>query len=378
MANRFTCPYCYNEHTLEECKVLCSYNIAGNTTAPCPNKVQRNPDSSVNPRDVRRCMNCNHASKTILCPHIQRAIPRDFLNEISLPIALFGAKATGKSNYIGVLIHEIRKKMSLRFNCSLAISADEESKNHYNQFYGEPLYEAHQVITATDAGETPPLIFPLRFMDKKNNIKNIVTLTFYDTAGENLDSSNSMDVYNQYIANSKGIILLLDPLQVPSTRKVLQAKGVALPQKNTDIETVLSNIVEQIRRKTNIRGNIDIPIALVFTKMDVLEKYGLIDDTMAIYDVSPHEKYGTFIKSHFESCQIDMDGLLGNFFEGDGELTQGLKAFTKVGFFACSALGTAPDEFEQLPEEGPKPKNILDPLIWILAQYKFVTTTKKL
>ena len=37
-------------------------------------------------------------------------------------------------------------------------------------------------------------------MDKKNKIKKTVALSFYDTAGENLNSVDNMAIQNRYIA----------------------------------------------------------------------------------------------------------------------------------------------------------------------------------
>ena len=53
--------------------------------------------------------------------------------------ALIGAKATGKSNYIGVLINEIKKKMVGPFNCIFNLNVSEESKYFYEQYYYKPI-----------------------------------------------------------------------------------------------------------------------------------------------------------------------------------------------------------------------------------------------
>ena len=127
----------------------------------------------------------------------------------NLSVALIGAKASGKSNYIGALVHEIQKKMTAAFNCTVNLVCSEESKQFYNDFYYEPLFKAGRVVEATSQDDVPPLIFPLRFMDHKNRITKVAAMTFYDTAGENLDSTDQLLINNRYIPNADGIILLL-------------------------------------------------------------------------------------------------------------------------------------------------------------------------
>lgn len=370
---KFTCPYCYEEHTINECKMHCSFNIAGNRNVTCKYKVERDQDGWVLSANKSKCLKCKEASTRIYCNTVGKAIPTIFADGASLPIALVGAKASGKSNYIAVLIDEIRRRMTQPFQCSLNVACSEESKRYYDNYYYNPLYKHKRVVEATDAGEIPPLIFPLSFMDSRNRIKEMAALTFYDTAGENLDSDDAMLVFNRYIPNAKGIILLLDPLQVPSIRKQLQGK-VPLPPENTDTAEILSRIVNNIRDVKKAKKNIDIPLALVFTKMDALEMHGLLPAGSCLRDESEHLTRGGFVLSDFENTNIEMTALLENWM--DGELSQMLKNFSKYSIFGLSALGGVPNG-TKLSTDEIKPKRVLDPLLWILAENGYVKTLKK-
>lgn len=379
--SKFTCPYCYGTHDLGDCNLLCKYNIAGDFSINCPKKVSRDSAGFVPQKFKKICFGCNLAMKNVYCPNYEaNPVPRDFLTEGGLPIAVVGAKATGKSNYIGVLITEIKKRMSSKFNCSLAISADEISRDLYNNNYYYPLYESGFPVAATDSGEVTPMIFPLRFMDPKTNrIKNTVNLTFYDTAGENLDSIENMTIYNKYIPNAKGLILLLDPLQVPAIRKKLEAKGFNLPPKNSDVVEVLDSIIQLIRNQNALKSNqkIKMPVAITFTKMDVLEQYNdLIDPDSILRVESYHVKYSTFVESYNKLFDSAMKDLLEELAE-DSEIITKLKEFESYSFFGVSALGSNPVN-NTLSSNTIKPEHVLDPLLWLLSQYKFISVDKKI
>src|SRR5699024_9797523 len=109
----------------------------------------------------------------------------------------------------------------------------------------------------SDAGDVDPLIYSLTFLKKNGFFKKMfgsktasqsISLTFYDTAGENLDSESSMLTFNRYLAHASGIILLLDPLQLPNVRNELHNK-VHLPEENTDVTEVLNRTIEVVRQE---------------------------------------------------------------------------------------------------------------------------------
>lgn len=371
---KFTCPYCYGKHDIRTSGLKCSYNIPGKSDK-CVGTVVKDAKGWIPDKDKANCMKCKAARKSVFCSVVEKEIPSDFLNEESLSIALLGAKASGKSNYIGVLINEIKRKMTSSFNCTLSLTSSEESRQFYNDFYYEPLFKYGSVVEATnqDMTQVPPLIFPLRFMDKKNHITNVAALTFYDTAGENLDSTEDMVISNRYVPNADGIILLLDPLQVTSIREKLQGK-IPLPPQNTDVVEILSRIVQNIRDVKNIRGTIKIPLALTFTKIDALEQYDILREDSCLRNESDHLSRGVFVQTDFENVNIEMQDLLENWL--DAELVQQMKNFEKYAFFGVTALGGVPNG-TKLSGSKINPRRVLDPLLWILSENKYIKTAKK-
>ena len=370
---KYTCPYCYGVHDLKTSILKCSYNVPGKADK-CHTNVQKDKTGAVlSVADKKRCLNCKAARKAVYCNVVNKEIPSDFLNGENFSVALLGAKASGKSNYIGVLINEIKKKMTSAFNCTLSLASSEESREYYNDHYYEPLFKNGRVVDATSQDEIPPLIFPLRFMDKKNRMTKVAALSFYDTAGENLDSPDQMVVNNRYIPNAHGIILLLDPLQVPSIRERLKDK-IPLPAQNTDVIEILSRIVETIRNVKNIRGTIKTPLALAFTKIDALEEFDILRDDSCLKEESEHLKRGMFVKTDFESVNIEMQDVLENWM--DGELEQLMKNFENYAFFGLTSLGGVPNG-NKLSTDKISPRRVLDPLLWLLAEKKYIKTVKQ-
>jgi hypothetical protein len=351
----------------------CSDNVRGVPRVTCGNGVTKDPTNFYIPRASKaKCLRCRDASLDVYCNEIDKIIPRDYLSGNGLTVALVGAKASGKSNYIGVLVNEIKRKMSRSFNCSLNICCSEESKRFYDDNYYKPLFVDGYAVSATNSGEIPPMLFPLNFMDNKNRIKNSASLTFYDTAGENMDSADNMRVYNRYIPNADGIILLLDPLQLPTVRRKLEGK-MDLPEQNSDVIDVLSRIVTNIREVKNIKGNIKTPLAVTFTKIDALIKYGIIEPDSVIASESEHLKRGVFVQSDFESINIELRDLIENW-EKD-EMIQYMKNFEKYSFFGVSSLGDVPNGFK-LSGSTIKPLRVLDPLLWLLAENNYIKKVK--
>lgn len=369
---KFTCPYCYGKHDILSSGLKCSYNVPGKSDK-CISTVAKDAGGWIPDKDKPKCMKCKDARKSVFCSVVNKEIPSDFLNEESLSVALLGAKASGKSNYIGVLINEIKRKMTSSFNCTLSLASSEESRQYYNDHYYEPLFKHGSVVDATSQDDVPPLIFPLRFMDKKNRITKVAALSFYDTAGENLDSTDDMLVNNRYIPNADGIILLLDPLQVSTIREKLQGK-MPLPPQNTDVVEVLSRIVQNIRDVKNIRGTIKIPLALAFTKIDAMEQYDLLKEDSCLRSESEHLARGVFVKTDFESVNIEMQDLLENWL--DAELVQQMKQFEKYAFFGLTALGGVPNG-TKLSGSKINPRRVLDPLLWLLAENHYIPIVKK-
>jgi hypothetical protein len=382
MKKHFICPYDYEKHYVSDCFVTCSYNSGKKDPFDrCYYGYPKNSEGVVVAKHATKCFKCKHATKYVHCPNVDNIgsaiIPSCCLNSDSLTIALAGAQGSGKSNYIAVLVNEIKKKMSGMFRCSLNIASDPFTKQEYDHMYYNPLFKHGHVVESTaskQAGEyIRPLIFPIDFLKGR-----LATLTFYDTAGEVFDNNEILDTVNRYISKASGIIMLLDPLQVPSIRKKLEGK-MTLPPQKTDAVEILDRIIETIRGKRAIKDQakpIDIPLAVVVTKIDALEKHGLLNDGAfaALRSESKHLALGKFVNTDFRAVnsavKIFFEGLLDCDGEFEHEIMTKVKIFTNHAFFGVTALGDIPDGYNI--SGAIKPRRVLDPFLWFLAQNKYI------
>lgn len=386
--HKFTCPYCYGEHTINDCKLVCRRkNVVGFTKPDCKEGVSEDEKLYVLQKFNKKCYKCKKARRQIFCPtfvdgnidagnendkdYVKKVapyeIPREFIEcGTSFSVALLGAKHSGKSNYMAILIHEIRKKMTAQFHCTLDICSSETSRKYYEENFATQLFKKKEAALTTAQDGIPPLVFPLRFLNQRNPKKKMVTLTFYDTAGGNL---NSIENLGGYILNAKGIILLLDPLQLPKIREKLKGK-TNLGEQNTDTVEILNRVIQYIRGVKNITGKIKIPIALVITKMDVLEKYGVLPADSCLREESEHLERGAFVLSDFENTDIETRRNLGNWL--DEEIIEMLKNFETYAVFVLSALGQEPYGEQNRLSDAIHPKRVLDPLLWLLAKNKYI------
>ena len=367
---KFICPYCFEKHTINTCNVKCSYSTR-ESKATCYKNIEKDVNGYIPKKNIASCLNCQHARKMFFCPTTGREIPAEcFLGDV-MPIALIGAKGSGKSNYLAVLFSEIRKKMGISYNCDFNIATTPETLDTYQYVYEEPLFHLNRTVEATDnCNFIPPLICSMRFLKRKKN----AVLTFYDTSGSNLCSEERIAVMNRYIACSAGIIFMIDPLQITDIREKLDGK-IKLPPKTADVSELLGNVVKIIRNVNNMKPNqkIDIPIAIAITKLDVLERFGIIGLDNCLARESAHVSRGAYVLSENDSTRRELEAILDHCI--DDEMLTILQNFKRCEIFGLSALGSTPDEWNKLTGRV-NPRRVLDPFLWILSEKGLIKKVK--
>jgi len=385
---KFSCPYCYERHTEKDCKCMCSYYAPGADEKYKYCKYGYRSDAGfIDPKYINKCLKCSNAVLKMYCPHssigsghvggkklgLDLPIPQGCRGRVNLSIALIGAKSVGKSNYIAMLIQEIKNRMAKDFHCAV-IAADDSTMATYEKEFYKPIFEEHTAAGATDQHSViPPMIYSLEF---DGDARKSVSLTFYDTAGENFNDMDTM-LEKGYITNADGIIVLLDPLQLTRVRDQFTklGKGSELPEQKTDTSDILDRVINIYREVKKVKKKIDVPIALAFSKMDMLMQYDILSKDSCLREESEHLGKGVFVESDFKNTQNEMLTLLDNMVDSDLEFKLG--TFKDHAFFGLSALGTNPvGKDKKLSEGAVKPHRVLDPLLWILAQNGFIKTIK--
>jgi hypothetical protein len=336
------------------------------------NKVFAPPTTATVAVERCQCPDCKEYSTDRVCPNCHNSLPYTTGKYNDFMFAIIGAKEAGKSHYISVLINEIRNNIGNKFNANLQSLDDNTSKKYRNEFYN-PVFQRKEVIPETksaraDYNNKMPLIYSLSFLKKglfglgRDKICNISTITFFDTAGEDLNAKDTMRTENKYIYNSQGIILLVDPLQIPQVRDQLQSRGVKLPRENAETVDIVDRVATLIRESsglTNMRKLIKIPIALVFSKIDALEE--ILKDNPELFSSGKHDGFYNLIDANnigllIESCMKEWGGT--------AFINSVKHNFKTYSFFGISALGSNPHGSNTIPKL--RHIRVEDPFLWLL------------
>ena len=237
------------------------------------------------------------------------------------------------------------KKTGRRQNLLLEQTND-ATIDRYNREFKEPVFDEKRIIDATASARAGgaaryPLVFRLSITGKsllgRPVIRKAVVLVFFDTAGEDLDSQDVMSAVNRYIYRSDGIILLIDPLQLPRVRRRLRRAD--LPNENTETSDVLARTTGLIERGRGLgaRDRITIPLAVAFSKFDAVGEF--VGDQSQLSGSAAHE--GGFDVHDFEAVNGEMMALLDEW--GEAHVVHQVQSrYKQYGFFGLSALGCNP------------------------------------
>lgn len=381
------CPYCFEHFKLGKTPFRCTSPMS--RCAPEVDSVLERHWEDSRPmgkvlagpgRFVRsvECPDCSNKSRKRLCPTCHSDLPHttgDFKNYV---FAVIGAKESGKSHYISVLINQIKKQVGPDLNMLLEPMNDPTIRRYRNDFYN-PVYNEKRIIEATQSALAnrnvqSPLVYCLTFTGKnligRNAIKKAAVLVFFDTAGEDLDDEDTMSTVNKYIYRSDGIILLIDPLQLPQVRNDL-GDGTSLPGVNTETTDILTRTTRLIQKGQNIKPNaqIKIPLAVAFSKFDAVDS--LVDDQFQLHANGRH--IGGFDDADFQATNSEMMALLVRW-DGHDLVQQVQTRYKRHGFFGLSALGCNPHGSKEVPRVAPR--RVEDPFLWLLAENGLIGRNK--
>jgi hypothetical protein len=395
------CPYCYEQIQEQQIEFRCTGQLSRSGkrcertvdeplrdrmhfTAPLP------PAFAVDGRrNSAHCPRCGAETTVKICPVCHSRLPVHFGKLPSRLIVPVGAKESGKTVFMTVLVHELMNQAGQRLNASL-IGADDGTRQRYTTDYEQPMYHQAELLPPTTPPETPnraPLVF--RFTTdgdgRRGRARRIAgagrfgrgephrtLLSFFDTAGEDLATQAAVEQNVRYLRAADGILLLLDPLQMPGAR-ALAAPGTRWPTNLDDDEnapvTVLENVTDHLLAETGTGPNqrISKPLAIVFTKMDALRN--------DLLPTSPLRQPPTRT-SYFDerdSCDVhtEMQRLLDRW-HGSRIDQIARKYYHHYRYFGVSALGQSPTPDNRVSPRGIQPDRVTSPILWLLAQFGIV------
>ncbi len=380
------CPFCFDEFYLSKAPFRCT--AAMSTCAPQKDEVLereweiREPVSHViraNGRDAARCDVCSTSSDRRICPNCHQNLPRSIGVTDQLIIAMVGAKDSGKSHYIAVLLTRLLQEVgpTLEFNLR---AASDQTRDIYNERYRDQVYKEKKIIPLTRSADADPktripLVYEVTFhgtdLVGAPVVRGGVTLVFFDTAGEDLEKSDVMARVNKYIYRAHGIILLLDPLQLPAVRNRLP-EGTGLPPESRETREIMERVTELIEsgRKLGSHAMIDTPLAVAFSKFDALAP--IVGEQLQMSQSSRHLE--GFDLDDFEALNDEMHSFVSRW--GAADLLNLIRSrYERYAFFGVSALGCNPHGTSKIPHV--LPSRVEDPFLWILHQHRLLRGTRR-
>lgn len=376
------CPYCFERWSTREAAFRC-LSTDSSRCKPEPDEALGRYLGSEAPREqpvVRRKgkpgmafepkrgkpVTCDCGAPTAsICPHCHNRLPQLFTQHPSQSMALIGTKASGKTNYVAVVMHELDHRVGPRFGGALMF-LDDHTRDRFTYDFVPRLYKQGLVLEATQSARTNidvrrPLAARLS-LGSPDDARH-TNLIFFDSAGEDLQSLGTLEREARYITQADGLVLLIDPLQIPAVRDQLGGR-VELPEPTIDPKSMLSRIAGLIREAEGIRPNkpIDKHLALTVSKLDAIRP--LLDEQAPVLAASGHQ--GRFDRADARNVSETLRAQVASWL-GEGFDTLVRQNFSSYSYFGVSALGDAPAGGRLT--HGVAPHRVEDPVLWMLHEW---------
>jgi GTPase SAR1 family protein len=366
MAAITTCPYCWNRHRRSDLQLRCGERCA--------------EPAAFRERELRkgRCPHGHLPQTRRVCPSCGRDLLREYVDSGGRTIAVIGSSDSGKSTWVGVLVHEFQRgQVSTRFAGMSLDLLGEASRVRYRRDFATPLFEEGRPVTQTPSAlrsDPEPLMFSLRFPRPRRigspRVAPVVTV-FYDTAGEDVARAQAMDQLISYLDAAEGIVMLLDPVQMPRVRELV---GGTAKTGFTDQLHVVNRLVELLRERSRspVTKRLRTPLAVALTKVDLLrDTFG---PESPLRRPSPHD--GHYDEADGRDVHEEVRAWLDRWYDSAFDRTVA-NAFQSYRYFGLSALGEPPLDGSRLSPAGVHPYRLEDPMLWLLARFGVIGTRGK-
>lgn len=361
-ATVITCPYCFARVPRERIAFRCT-GSPGRGPGCEPRLDERlasytgsNAAATLPPvfegrgrRDV--CPDCGRTSARRVCPECHNPLPAAYCETPGKIVALVGAKNSGKSTYIAVLLHELSHRIGAELGTSL-VACDDRTIERYKRDFARPLFGERKLLPATASAVTAPrdpLVYLLTRTRRRmlRQVDMSLTLVLFDTAGEDLRSRDVTDLHLRYLAAADAVIFLVDPLELTSGE-------------DEPID-VVARVTEVVRSGRDLPHGkrLPVPAAVALTKVDALPLDGPLQQARALpgaLDLNDREGVHEQVRALLYDWQAgELDRYLGH-------------EYAEYGLFGLSALGGAPRD-DAVGPGGIRPYRVEDPLLWLLYRF---------
>ncbi len=324
------------------------------------------------------CPTCGGPAKRRACPQCHTALPIDFVDSKSPMIGLVGAKGSGKTVLMTVLVKQLREVVGLRFGADIRIATDNpdghQGLSDYQANRETPLYSHGTLPTGTAQQgsaarqHTTPVVLRWRQESARlmrgQELRSTV-LSFVDTAGEDLNDLGTAFTL-EYLSVCDALMITLDPFALPGARARLHLPEEAVQVADDVPFDVVSRITELLRTEHQVKNKkkIKLPVALVFTKIDAF--YPSLDRHNPI--MAPPAALPAYQDADGRTVHEHMLALMHEWNAADIDTHMRLN-YTDYRYFGVSALGAEPDyRSNAVAPGGVQPHRVEDPVLWLLSK----------
>lgn len=304
-----------------------------------------------------------------ICPTCHFILPDGWRAGQATCIAMAGARATGKSLYVAVLVKQ------LELICeSLGVAmepATPGTAHGYAEHYERPLFEQRGLIPPTVAAhvqasyQREPLVFSIGAWD---GVHRYVVLR--DVAGEDLEGGDLRAPHFRFFGNADALFFMFDPLRVQEIRDQLHDLLAPQSWSGGDPRSVLSNLLLAV-------GDGRPQLCVILSKFDVLRALSEVEGS-GWGQVMSNSGAAFMRESPSTRCYDEADGRLlheevrsllkrlhgGSIVAAVENPSTGIRLHHR--YFVVSALGQPPVG-NRLNPRGIASFRCVDPLRWVMA-----------
>jgi hypothetical protein len=285
-----------------------------------------------------------------LCGGCERPLIHTSIGELpEWPVAIVGGTSAGKTVFLLQAARQLRTHLQKAPGGTVRIDSEQQEREYRREV--EQLDRG--VVVAKTAGDVMHAFglavrVPKRFE---------CLLYLFDAPGEHFATVQRFG-RKQALQHLRGIVLLADPFALPGLSEHAQRLGAEVGASQMPFRDVAYNLIQNVNLLLAKRPDekCPVPLAVVLSKADALP----VQEYPFLADLLPRGSSGNGALS--ARCRAALDKL------GEGPSLRALEQkFSRVSYFACSALGRIPAARETKPFQ---PLAVEQPFLWLLDHVK--------